>query len=348
MYKRQISLLACGQKATTSLPQLPPPPPDDANAAALQIHAKSLEHLYTTNFKIQVVIEKYITLCAVVPINSLQVNQVMELAVPLVLAMEPQTTTTATTVQLQVQLVGAFRREIAMLWSLCHIWFRCMDGFEHVMSKMVPLPARFQSSSSLVTALFFTPLVVGILAMMVLPFFAPAIAAMMSMGVVVFVATMLLWASTTTGRAYLQESRLVQHYVVGSPVVQSWLYPIGPRPTPVTLLRSTIIPQNKWWRLILSLLMDIIGCASYLLPFGLGELSDLAWAPLQTTLIMAMYETTNPKLKYLSFLEEILPWTDFIPSATIGWYLWNKQQKQQQSAATGDSSVPDDLLFKEE
>jgi hypothetical protein len=34
---------------------------------------------------------------------------------------------------------------------------------------------------------------------------------------------------------------------------------------------------------------------------------------------MAMYDTTTPNLKYVSFIEEILPFTDFVPSATIGW-----------------------------
>jgi hypothetical protein len=71
-------------------------------------------------------------------------------------------------------------------------------------------------------------------------------------------------------------------------------------------------------RLILSLFIDLIGSASYLLPV-VGEGLDLAWAPTQTILIMAMYDSTSPNLKYVSFLEEILPFTDIVPSATIGW-----------------------------
>lgn len=34
---------------------------------------------------------------------------------------------------------------------------------------------------------------------------------------------------------------------------------------------------------------------------------------------MAMFDHVTSKLKYLSFVEEILPFTDIIPSATIGW-----------------------------
>ena len=66
------------------------------------------------------------------------------------------------------------------------------------------------------------------------------------------------------------------------------------------------------------LLLDLIGSSSYLIPL-VGEGFDLAWAPMQTILIMAMYDGIAPNLKYLSFVEEILPFTDIVPSATIGW-----------------------------
>ena len=75
-----------------------------------------------------------------------------------------------------------------------------------------------------------------------------------------------------------------------------------------------------------------IGSSSYLLPV-VGEGFDLAWAPAQTVLIMAMYDSTSPNLKYVSFLEEVLPFTDIVPSATIGWacefipILWNKHNE---------------------
>jgi hypothetical protein len=36
-------------------------------------------------------------------------------------------------------------------------------------------------------------------------------------------------------------------------------------------------------------------------------------------LIMALYNQTTPSLKYVSLAEEWLPFTDILPSATIGW-----------------------------
>ena len=73
-----------------------------------------------------------------------------------------------------------------------------------------------------------------------------------------------------------------------------------------------------WSKLVISLLIDLIGSSSYLLPV-VGEGLDIAWAPIQTILIMAMYDPTTPNLKYVSFVEEILPFTDIVPTATIGW-----------------------------
>jgi hypothetical protein len=73
-----------------------------------------------------------------------------------------------------------------------------------------------------------------------------------------------------------------------------------------------------WGRLVVSLMVDGLGSASYLLP-GVGEMVDVVWAPLQTILIMALYDETSPNLKYLSMVEELLPFTDIVPSATLGW-----------------------------
>jgi hypothetical protein len=67
-----------------------------------------------------------------------------------------------------------------------------------------------------------------------------------------------------------------------------------------------------------SLLIDFIGSSSYLLP-GVGEAFDITWAPIQTILLMAMYDKAMPSLKYISFIEEIMPFTDVLPSGTLGW-----------------------------
>ena len=71
--------------------------------------------------------------------------------------------------------------------------------------------------------------------------------------------------------------------------------------------------------LILCLVMDIIGYASYAIP-GLGELSDIVWAPISALIFYKMFGGLKGAFGGIfNFAEEILPFTDFIPSFTIMW-----------------------------
>mmetsp|Transcript_40725 Transcript_40725/g.59941 ORF Transcript_40725/g.59941 Transcript_40725/m.59941 type:complete len:91 (-) Transcript_40725:216-488(-) len=65
--------------------------------------------------------------------------------------------------------------------------------------------------------------------------------------------------------------------------------------------------------------MDFVcGNASYLIPL-LGESFDLVWAPMQAVMMGAMFDKQLPNAKYVGLIEEILPGTDIIPSATLSW-----------------------------
>ncbi|TMW68478.1 hypothetical protein Poli38472_005946 [Pythium oligandrum] len=80
-------------------------------------------------------------------------------------------------------------------------------------------------------------------------------------------------------------------------------------------------------KLLVSLVIDFIGSSTFVLPV-VGELADLVWAPASAGLISAMYHKTSPKFKYLAFIEEFLPFTDFIPTATIAWMKENLSLKE--------------------
>lgn len=73
--------------------------------------------------------------------------------------------------------------------------------------------------------------------------------------------------------------------------------------------------------LLFCLLMDAIGYASFAVP-GIGEFTDILWAPLSAYIF---YNSFGGKLgtygALFNFTEEILPFTDFIPTFTIVW-LW--------------------------
>jgi hypothetical protein len=73
------------------------------------------------------------------------------------------------------------------------------------------------------------------------------------------------------------------------------------------------------------ILMDLIGMASYALP-GLGEFSDIVWAPVSGYIFYKLFGGRFGLVGgVLDFLEEILPYTDIIPSFTIAWFIRKNQ-----------------------
>tara|TARA_R110002049_G_scaffold116861_2_gene269686 strand:+ start:1611 stop:1916 length:306 start_codon:yes stop_codon:yes gene_type:complete len=71
--------------------------------------------------------------------------------------------------------------------------------------------------------------------------------------------------------------------------------------------------------LFLGLLFDAVGMLSYTV-LGLGEFSDVIWAPLAAWLMTRMYKgKIGQAAAMVAFAEELIPGTDFIPSFTIMW-----------------------------
>lgn len=66
----------------------------------------------------------------------------------------------------------------------------------------------------------------------------------------------------------------------------------------------------------LSLVIDALGMLSYLLP-GIGEWTDIAMSIITALAIFKSFHSYG--WAAFGFLEEILPFTDIIPSATIVW-----------------------------
>ncbi|KAL3924259.1 MAG: hypothetical protein SGILL_001157, partial [Bacillariaceae sp.] len=211
--------------------------------------------------------------------------------------------------------------------GLAQAWFglvdKMEDGTKSSLQKAPKLPPQYKkfliipAVPIVAVAVVAAPVVAGV-AMVGLPFFLPVILVVIAALAGVLVSGGVVYSSTRSGRSQVGGTfaPFFEH-VMGSRSGQSLIYDTGPRPTPVSVCR-TILPTGMYQKLLLSLLIDLVGSASYLLPV-VGEGLDLAWAPAQTILIMAMYDSTTPNLKYVSFVEEILPFTDVVPSATIGW-----------------------------
>jgi hypothetical protein len=77
--------------------------------------------------------------------------------------------------------------------------------------------------------------------------------------------------------------------------------------------------DERMRKLLLGLLFDGIGMISFSIPV-LGEFSDVIWAPIAAFIMSRMYKGTVGKVAgFLTFVEEIIPFTDIIPSFTITW-----------------------------
>lgn len=86
--------------------------------------------------------------------------------------------------------------------------------------------------------------------------------------------------------------------------------------------------------LALCLALDAVGYFTYAVPF-LGEFGDIIWAPISGLLF---YKLFGGGFKgaiggLFGFAEEILPFTDFIPTFTLGW-LVSRVTKRKTSPVT--------------
>lgn len=79
------------------------------------------------------------------------------------------------------------------------------------------------------------------------------------------------------------------------------------------------LSKNK--KLALGIVFDIIGFITFI---------DIVWAPLSGYLMSKMYKGNKGKIAgVFSFLEEIIPGLDIIPSFTIMWlitYVFSKEK----------------------
>jgi hypothetical protein len=89
--------------------------------------------------------------------------------------------------------------------------------------------------------------------------------------------------------------------------------------------------DDKTKKLLLGLILDAVGMITYSIP-GFAEPLDIIWAPIAAFIMTRMYKGRVGKVaSVLTFIEEILPGTDIIPSFTITWiytYFFQKSDKE--------------------
>lgn len=87
--------------------------------------------------------------------------------------------------------------------------------------------------------------------------------------------------------------------------------------------------SSKKTKLVLSILFDIIGMLSYIVPL-FAEVTDIVWAPISGLILMYMYKGITGKVAgIIGFIEEAFPFIDFIPTFTLTWiyqYIIKKEE----------------------
>ncbi len=77
--------------------------------------------------------------------------------------------------------------------------------------------------------------------------------------------------------------------------------------------------NKKQPTLFFCILMDLVGYASYAIPF-LGEFADILWAPVSAIIFYKTFGGWKGAVGGIfNFVEELLPGMDFIPVFTITW-----------------------------
>jgi hypothetical protein len=91
------------------------------------------------------------------------------------------------------------------------------------------------------------------------------------------------------------------------------------------------LKNKKIRNLFLGILFDAIGLVSFVIP-GIGEFSDIIWAPISAWLMTRLYKgRIGQAAGMVTFVEELIPGSDFIPTFTIMWlytYVFKKQKEE--------------------
>merc|ERR1712071_72883 len=241
-----------------------------------------------------------------------------------------EVTETTPTLRLKLQLTGSYRPEISKVISLSELYFSTVDHIEsslvgpiqsvkNILPKQIPSAKLLLVPTVPIVTLWVAalPILLGLL-IIGLPLFLPFLILVLTILLSFSGVLLTLYYSTENGRRKLLEwlGPLYSSFIATSSG-QRFMYDTGPPPTPIQLVKL-VVPSEMIPKLLFCLAIDFIGSSSYLMPL-LGETTDIVWAPIQAILVAALFDEISPNLKYLAFVEELLPFTDVIPTATLGW-----------------------------
>lgn len=101
--------------------------------------------------------------------------------------------------------------------------------------------------------------------------------------------------------------------------------------------------MSKYKLLVLGLIIDGIGIltSSWILPI-VGDFADIIWAPLSAWIMTRMYKGSAGKIAgAATFIEELLPGIDVIPSFTLMWLYTYVFAKKEVATKEEESDIID-------
>ena len=211
------------------------------------------------------------------------------------------------TLRIKLRLEGPYRPEIAAVINLMNGWFGAVDvvsdntvGFVSDIPKNVPaVKLLLVPTVPLATVAVGALPILGGIMIIGIPFFLPLILIALTVAISLGAIGSSVYFSTREGRGRIK--------TVAEPTYQTFLmtktgqriiYDVGPRPSPQSLAHA-VLPTDMIGKLIVSLAIDAVGSASYLIPIA-GEGFDLTWAPISMILVGALYDDVMPNLKYIA------------------------------------------------
>lgn len=107
--------------------------------------------------------------------------------------------------------------------------------------------------------------------------------------------------------------------------------------------------RTKYFKLISVIVVDLVGFSSYIIPV-FGEGVDMIWGPISGLLIFLLFPHRK-RMAILGAVEELIPFTDFVPTACIAWILdYVKDNKKTLSdfvkRKVGEEQIINDILNK--
>lgn len=231
-------------------------------------------------------------------------------------------------VRLKLRVDGPMRTEWATLWKAGEVLAYTVDGaldcaapvFQPLMGLLGRKDVQLGIAvATLGSASCLAPLA-AIICLFAFPVVGPLLAIAAALVTVGLACASLVLVASRWGRPKLRH--WANQHLVWLYCSSAWkhcVYDTCPRASLADMVLGSSLPRQRWVQLLVAVCLDIIGCSSFLLP-GLGEFGDLLWGPAQALIVKNMFkDNISPYAHYLSAVEEILPFTDVIPSASILW-----------------------------